>query len=57
MKSLRQTKQERALLSAIALLCYSTTLAALLVVGYSLVTLAGGDWGRSIIALNPPQAL
>ena len=57
MRGPRRTNQERHLLSAIALLCYATTLVALLVIGYYLAALAFGDLGRSIVALNPHPAL
>ena len=54
MRRAPQTKTERSLLSAIALLCYATTLTALSILGYSLAILAGSDIGQRIIALNPP---
>jgi len=55
MRDEAETKTEKKALGLIALLCYSTTLAAMLTCGYALLTLslraAASDFA---VLLNPP---
>lgn len=49
------TMSEKKALGAVALVCYSTTLASLLVFGYALLTLALSAAARQVVVMYPPH--